>query len=149
MGSDHSEGNLPRQDGWSKELHDAINQPFRVHGFWVNSTDTLFYVGKTQKLNEMVRQIAKTDAAMVKVVLHPDSGVAQSPWSKKAVGPADWSVTVAGEHAISEKQDIVIIDVWLGVEVSLDNLNLPSGVTVASGGEIEDYIKRHATEQNE
>ncbi len=35
------------------------------------------------------------------------------------------------------------VDVWLGGQIKLDELQIPDDYTVESGGEIEEFIKRH------
>ena len=143
MGSDHKSGDLRPHDGWPDGVYAAVNQPNRVHGFWVNSTDRLFYKGSQDELQEMTRQLANAKSAQTEMVLHIGTGIAKSPWSKKPVDTADWSVTIAGDDAISKTQDLITIDVWIGGNISLDELDLPPSVRIKSGGEIEAFIKRH------
>jgi hypothetical protein len=143
MGSDHKSGDLPPHDGWPKGVYDAVNQPNRVHGYWINSSDTLFYKGSNAELQEMTCKLTQARCATVEVVLHAGTGVAKSPWSKDRIDTADWSLTIAGDDAITKTQDKIRIDVWLGGSVTLADLRLPPTVTVKSGGEIESFIKRH------
>ena len=143
MGSDHKPGDLPTHDGWPAGVYDAVNQPNRVHGYWINSSDTLFYQGSHADLHKMIRELAAVSDLNVIVVLHTGPGVAKSPWSKKPVGPADYAVTIRGDQAISPHQDNAIVDVWLGRQLTLTNLAIPTSVKVKSGGEIEKFIQEH------
>jgi len=143
MGSDHKSGNLPPHDGWPTGVYDAVNKPNRVHGYWINSSDTLFYKGSNAELQEMTHKLTQAKGAKAEVALHAGTGVARSPWSKDRIDAADWSVTISGDRAITKSQDKIRIDVWLGGSVTLDDLRLPPTLTVKSGGEIESFIKRH------
>jgi len=143
FGMDHKSGDLPLRDSWPDGVYDAVNQPNRVLGYWVNSSDTLFYKGSNAELQEMVRKLTKANGTQTDVVLHAGTGVAKSPWSKERIDTADWSVTIAGYDAITKTQDRITIEVWLGGSVTLDDLHLPATVNVKSGGEIESFIKRH------
>ena len=91
----------------------------------------------------MTRKLTEANGAKTEVVLHAGTCLAKSPWFENRVDTADWSVTIASDDAITQTQDKIRIDVWLGGSVTLDNLRLPPTVTVKSGGEIESFIKRH------
>lgn len=144
MGADHRSGDLPPHDGWPTGVHDIVNQANRVHGFWVNSSDTLFYRGSQADLHKMIRELAAVPNVNLVVVLHAGAGVAESPWSKKPVGPADWSVTIFGDQPITRHQENITIDIWFGGSLTLSDLVIPPSVTVNSGGEIEKFIQEHA-----
>ncbi len=143
MGSDHKSGNLPPHDGWPTGVYDAVNKPNRVHGYWINSSDTFFYKGSNAELQEMTQKLAQAKGAKAEVILHAGNGVARSPWSQEHIDAADWSVTISGDGAITRTQDKIRVDVWIGGSVTLDDLRFPPEVTVSSGGEIESFIKRH------
>ena len=140
MGSDHRKGDLPIHDGWKDGVYEAVNIPSRVHGFWINSSDTLFYRGANTSLEIMLQKLADTPDSTMNVVIHAGKGIARSPWSKSDVDLADWSVTIAGKEAISNVQNQIIVDVWLSSELRLTDLKLPAKAVVKSGGEIEAFI---------
>lgn len=144
MGSDHEPGDLPLRNEWPVGVYDAVNQPIRVHGFWTNSSDVFFYEGATADLNAMTKNLTDAGGTAIKIVLHAGDGVAQSPWSKKPVGTADWNVTITSGNAKPKTKLMVTIDVWLGGSVSLDKLDLPSNAEIVSGNEIEEFIKLHS-----
>ncbi|WP_168567245.1 hypothetical protein [Crateriforma spongiae] len=143
MGSDHESGDLPPHDGWPEGVYTAVNMLSRIHGYWVNSTDKLFYKGSQDELQSMTRQLTNAEGTRTELILHIGAGIAKSPWSKMPVGTADWSVTIAGPDAISKTQGMITIDVWIGGNISLDELDLPPSVRIKSGGEIDAFIKRH------
>ncbi len=97
LGSDHRSGDLPVTAQWTQAIYQALNQPFRIHGFWVNSTDVLFYEGSAEKLCKMLSELHKEIGDDLVVVIHPGRGQARSPWSTQPVGAADWSVTMSGD----------------------------------------------------
>ena len=142
MGSDHKLGDLPQHDGWPSGVYEVVNQPNRVHGYWVNSSDTLFYRGTHSDLNKMIKALTAISAANVEIVLHTGLGIAKSPWAKKPVGLADWSIKI-GKGGVTPKQDEITIDIWIGGGLSLAELEIPSSLTVKSGGEIEAFIRNH------
>ena len=143
MGADHRPGNLPAHDGWGKGVYEAVNRPNRVHGFWINSSDTLFYKGSNADLQKMAGLLSQSESVKVEVILHAGKGEAKSPWSKNFVDNADWSVTIGGDDAISKIQNKVRIDVWLSGSITLDDLQFPPSVSVRSGKEIESFVNRH------
>ena len=143
MGSNHKPGDLPPHSGWPVGVYEAVNQPNRVHGYWINSSDILFYKGSNTDLQKMTTELVNAKVAAVQVVLHACAGVAKSPWSKDRIDTADWSVTISGDYAVTKTQDKIRIDLWLGGSLTLDKLRLPKSVTIKSGGEIDSYIKRH------
>jgi len=143
MGSDHKSGDLPPHDAWPTGVYDAVNKPNRVHGYWINSSDTLFYKGSNAELQDMIRKLSQANGAKTEVVLHVGTGAAKSPWSKDRIDTADWSVIIYGDDAITRTQDKIRIDVWVSGSVTLDDLQIPPNVTVKSGEEIEAFIKRH------
>lgn len=142
-GGNHPKGDLPINEGWLSGSYKVVNLPSRVHGYWVNSSDVLFYRTKTKVLNETLAALNRLPGATVAVVLHPGNGVAKSPWSDEVYSEADWSLTIAGSAAITSLQDRFRVDVWLGGGIRLAELTIPDGVAVESGGEIEAFVEQH------
>lgn len=114
-----------------------------VHGYFVNWEDTFFYAGETADLNRFLAAYGKLKAAKHHVVLHAGAKLAASPWGKPGDKdlPCDWSLyrwnTAKAEAGPTR------VDVWLGSRIKLDELQIPEGIEVASGGEIEVFIERH------
>ncbi|MCU0709455.1 MAG: hypothetical protein MUF23_14290 [Pirellula sp.] len=145
MGSDHKKGTLPPHDGWIAGTYEAVNLPCRVHGYWINSSDTLFYKEGNDVLERTLQKLSSIQGLTVRVILHPGKGVAKSPWSKEVLDSADWTVTIAGKEAITQVQNHVTVDVWLGGNIALDDLKIPEAIAVESGNEIEAYIEKRRT----
>jgi hypothetical protein len=95
----------------------------------------------------MIRELAANPNVNLVIVLHAGSGVAESPWSKKPVGPADWSATIYGDQPITQHQANITIDVWFSGSLTLSELVIPPSVTVKSGGEIEKFIQAHTAKR--
>lgn len=124
--------------------------------------NTAYFRGDTERLNEKLALLAQdaTKFKSIKVVLHagaksvdpaeetPQTGFEDRVRDQRV--PIDWSIlkacsfdkVAAGICKHDEKS--LIIDVWIGAAIRLDDLNIPSEFTVQSAGELEDFAKRHA-----
>ena len=116
-----------------------IDRDNRVHGFRVNWIDTHFYAGDTAAFNAFVADYAKLPNAKLRVVIHPGTLRAASPWDKQDRGlAADWSLWIWNTDGRSEYPTQV--DLYLGSRITLKDLVIPNSIEVASGGEIERFI---------
>jgi len=147
LGADHRKGELPPHDGWLKGTHEAVNLPGRVHGYWINSSDALFYQGDNAELEQMLERFEAIPGLNVRVILHPGKGKAKSPWSQEDHGNADWKVTIFAEKGIGNRQDQILVDVWLNDKIKLDRLIVPQAMSVESAGEIEAYIEKRYSDK--
>ena len=124
--------------------------------------NTAYFRGDTERLNEKLALLAKNayQFKSIKVVLHagvksvdpaeetPQTGFGDQVLDQRV--PIHWSVlkacsfdkVAAGICKHDEKS--VIVDVWIGAAIRLDDLNVPSEFTVQSAGELENFAKRHA-----
>jgi hypothetical protein len=115
-----------------------------VHGYWVNWEDVFFYSGDTAAFNRFVAAYAKLEHTKLKVVIHAGTKKAKSPWDKvERDVAADWSLYRwnAGELKAGDTPAPGRVDVWLGSRIKLGELVIPDNVEVASGGEIEAFVK--------
>lgn len=147
LGSDHPKGPVSGSSVWPAGLVDLANRDDRVHGFWVNSTDVFFYDNDSKALNQFLDDCAKLKGTAVRVVLHPGTKKARSPWDQAdRESSVAWSIqgsTHAWQRAKPQPAEVgyhIQIDVWLGSRVQLDQLRVPASIEVASGGEIEKFI---------
>lgn len=147
LGADHRKGELPPHDGWLKGTYEAVNLPSRVHGYWINSSDTMFYQGNNADLEQMLERFDAIQGLNVRVILHPGKGKAQSPWSNEDHGSADWKITIFAEKGLGNRQDHIHVDVWLSDNVKLDRLKVPQAMSVESGRDIEAYIEKRYSEK--
>lgn len=142
-GADHPAGDLGRSSLWSDRLYELLNQSNRIHGFWVNSTDQLYYRGNSAQLNAMLAGLAALPDARLTVVLHVGTLNATSPWADTPKGRADWSVRVSPSNGFSGPAIDYRVDVHLAGDVTLPDLKVPASATVESAGEIETFIRQH------
>ncbi len=121
-----------------------------------------YFRGDTARLNEKLALLAQNapEFKSIKVILHAGSKSVELAEETPQTGfgdrvrdqrvPIDWSVlracsfdkVTAGICKHEEKS--VIVDVWIGTAIRLEDLNIPSEFTVQSTGELEDFAKRHA-----
>jgi hypothetical protein len=155
LGADHPKGPVAPQPSWPEGMENLVNRKDRIHGYWVNSEDIFFYSGNTQTLNDFLAQYAKLKDTKLVVVLHPGPKEATSPWSdKSAQHPrTDWMLYVAPKSWVihhptkkikmTDPTTISQVDIWLGGNIRLADLQVPKNVRVESGGEIEDFIQKY------
>jgi len=117
-----------------------------VHGFWVNEQTVVFYAGDTAQLNRDLPKYLEGQYATRKVVIHVGTKRAESPWDTKPRETfADWSVNTWNDPADAAKavpRMRMQIDIWLGSKIQLEDLRIPEGFEVVSGGEIEKFIQQ-------
>ena len=132
-----------------------------VGGLNSDHGNTAYFRGDTERLNEQLGLLDKDVPKLksIKVVLHAGATTVDPAEETLQTGfhdrvrdqrvPIDWSVlkacpfdkVAAGICNCDEKS--VIIDVWIGSAICLEDLKVPSAFTVQSAGEIEDFAKRH------
>jgi len=138
----------------SRQLSDLANRPGRVGGYWVNSNDWFYFAGDTEALNDFLRRYAKLTETPLILVLHPGKAPAESCVGDLFEQPYDWKLDsmYAGctrEKAWFEKpgggqwRRVAIVQTWLGGNVRLDRLEVPTDIEVRPGGEIEAFIEEH------
>lgn len=117
-----------------------------VHGFWANEQTVVVYAGDTAQLNRDLSKFLEGQYETRKVVLHVGTKRAESPWDAKPRDTfADWSVNTWDDPADAAKavpRMRMQIDIWLGGKIRLEDLRIPEGFEVDSGGEIEKFIQQ-------
>jgi hypothetical protein len=133
--------------GWNftKEDYAAVGKHC-VHGFWVNEMSVAFVTGDMAQLNvDLAKLGVEGHYATRKVIIHVGTKKAKSPWDKNDGDTfADWSVTrsdVQADAAKAVPRVQLDIDIWLSSKIRLENLRIPVGFEVISGGEIERFIQ--------
>lgn len=151
VGGDHPAGPV-HNEHWPAGLAAIVNVPDRVHGWFVNWEDVFYFTGDTQELNRFISRTGALPGGDLRVILHPGSLAVRSPWDA-APRPlrADWTLYAAPftqaqvtDDGITPGPFVLRIHVYLGGQVRLDELVVPAEVAVESGGEIEDFVRRHA-----
>jgi hypothetical protein len=135
LGADHPKSELEKHG------------PNCIHGFFVNWVDVFFFAGDGAACTKFVADLAKDKNVLVRVVLHPGSKKARSPWDKEDRDlPTDWTLTTGDEReqrVAGDDRKLVRVDVWVGSKIKLADLRLPAEAEVVSSGEIEKFIAEH------
>jgi len=126
-----------------------------VHGYWVNESQCVYYAGDVALLNA---DLAKLEAsskdlpitfATRKIIIHAGTKQAASPWDKGPRDiPADWSVQTFDEPNDAAKPvpgRHLQVDIWIGSRLKLNDIQIPAGFAVESGGEIEAFVRKSAS----
>ena len=143
---------LGRHPDYPAGLYELLSSEGRVDGYFVNACDFLSYHGDTKAFNKFLAGAAKLKDTPLKLTLHPGRGMTSKPWKDHKPVPFEWQANVlrrgwhpdAPEAKAGEKGPYVVtLDLWLGGDVALDELDVPLGVEVQSGMEIERFIHIH------
>jgi hypothetical protein len=132
---------LPKD--YLEEHGQLVQGQIPVHGFMVNWEDVFFYSGETTDFNCFVEAYSKLENLEHRIVIHPGTKRARSPWDKEDRNiPVDWSYYVWNIGAVPKgaKPAPAKVDVWLGSRIKLEELRIPVNVEVISGGEIEKFV---------
>jgi hypothetical protein len=122
---------------WPKGLAELVNTPARVHGYFVNAADVLFFAGDAPALNAFLTKYAQLPNTKFKVILHPGKPEVKSPWDEQPREiVADWKLYAAPYDEAGLRPQagefVTRVDVWLGGAVKWDELRMPANVPVES-----------------
>ena len=152
--SDSKWGEIP-----SQQLTDLANRPERVGGYWCNSNDYFYFAGDTKRLNDFLVQYAKLTETPHLLVIHPGKAPAQVMADEKTAKPYNWTFdAISWRSAQKQKwfqklgvdqwRRVVIVQVWLGDTIQLDQLEVPTNIKIWPSDEIENFIEQHNMKQN-
>lgn len=162
MGSDHPNKYPIKLDRAPEVLEALINSEGRVHGFWVNSEDVLFYSGDTAACQAFIDKYAAIkEIPYHKLTIHRGKGRAKSPWDNGPGKPCDWKLYVAIPIPGSSRdipkippdpietpkpdsdhvQRIAEIEVWADGNIDTKKLKVPENVAIVKD-EPEDKNQR-------
>jgi len=155
LGSGHPNDEVCQHPDWPEGLKDLVNTKARVCGFFVNANDWFYFKGDSGAFNAVLAAYATLKDTPLRLILHPGRGTAREPWDKGTGTPAEWSITVVRRGWGAPKATpgqagkyVVTINLWLGGDVALDDLDVPLAVDVESGREIEKFIATHQAKQS-
>jgi hypothetical protein len=160
LGADHpADQPVGGSSDWPPAFLDLVNSKGRVGGYFVNQFDSLFFQGDPKAFSAWLQQYAALADTPLRLVLHPGRGNDGRPWSKPDEKrlPVDWRIDINNRQwtreAMVEKKPVkpgydVTVHVFLGGQVGLEDLDVPLGVSVESGGEIEEFIAHHQAKQS-
>ena len=140
---------VTQQPTWPDGLADLLNSRERVYGYFVNFSDYFYYSGDAKAFNSFVERYSKLQGTPLIVILHYGRGVTGSfdPKGETTI-PFDWKVSVdvlpglAGA-ARGPSPRAARVELWLGGQVDLKEVQIPLNVILKSGGEIEKFIADH------
>ena len=121
-----------------------------VHGYWVNWEDVFFYAGDTAAFNKFIAEYSKMPAVRLRVVIHPGTKKARSPWDKADRNiPVEWSLYVWNTGGLPDPKTPAPtqVDLWLGGRVKLEEVTIPDNIEVVSSGEIEKFVEARQKSQ--
>ena len=151
-GADHPHPVTKGDGGWPDAYYEIFNRKDRVHGYFVNSGDVFFYAADSKRFNTFLLECSELEDTSLELILHVGRKKARSPWDKKDRDiDVDWRLLADRGRRTGGKAELsfmIQIDVWLGGAVSLDELQIPTNITVRSAGEIDLFIWEHEKKQN-
>jgi hypothetical protein len=136
LGSDYPKGQPVGESSlWPKGLSDLANATNRVHGFFVNAEDVFFFAGSPGELGRFLQRYSEISGIVEhKLVVHPEKGVAKSPWDAGTGVPCNWKVVGDAESwktgDPSKKGYVLEVHVYLGEDAALEKVPVPKTVTV-------------------
>jgi hypothetical protein len=142
---------------WPAGLRELLDGGGRVDGYFINANSFLFFHGDAKAFNKFVQEYAKLKDTPLSLLLHPGRGMSQKPWADHKPVPFEWEVAVlrrgwaaeAPKAKPGEKgQYIVMVELWLGGEVALDDLDVPLSIEVLSGMDVEKFIAQHEAKRS-
>ncbi len=84
-----------------KGIAEVINDKSRVYQNWVNGNEQMYFAGKVDDLNRVLKAFAAADMPVHEVVLRPDPGVTHSFDQTRGPIKFDWQLHVVGGVAAS------------------------------------------------
>lgn len=136
LGSDYpNDEPVGGSDAWPAGMKELVNASNRVHGFFVNAEDQLFFSGDAKALTEFLEAYLKIKPIKKhRVILHDGAGIAKSPWSETGP-PCDWMLYGCPEAWLTGKAEdtayILEVHVWTGGRLDFDQVAVPDGIEVA------------------
>jgi hypothetical protein len=146
---------------WPEGLKELVNIDNRVDGY-VMYSDTLigqpagcdavfFFRGDAKAFAKFLDQYAKTKDTALRLVLHPGRCLSTKPWAD-AKPDSDWSLNVwcrtwhgigeTGKKPVQKGYDITV-DLYLGGNIDLKDLEVPLEIEVESSLDIERFVITH------
>lgn len=133
-----------------------------IRGYMVNSSGYYYFVGESVDLNRFLGradQAAASDkvrswfhSVSRRLVVHPGPGYARVPGTTGDTTDerAQWKLGLVRSSDLAPNGRDVIrslrveVHVWLDEKVCLEELTVPATFEVASGGEIERFVREHS-----
>jgi len=157
----------PVELGWKfpAGVADLASSRNRVHGFMSTfGYADLWYAGDAKTFNAYLAEYAKLKDLPLQLVIHPAPGSKLRQYVSEPRVHYDWELSIrwgialredpkdpkAEGHAVTTLRPegfAVTLHLYLSDAVTLDDIVVPAGVEVKSGGEIEQFAARHRARQ--
>ena len=135
---------------WPAGLADLVNAAGRVYGYWVNANDWFFYEGDTGDFTAFLKKYSALKGTPLMLVLHSGKGKTgrlgdeeeniQYDWEVKVLCRG-WHLEAPADPTSGKSGYVVILEVWLGGNVSLEKLNVPPNLTVKTAEKNEAFSR--------
>ena len=114
----------------------------------------IFYAGSTSDLNKYLRSFSNENRPLggkqlpLLVILHSGSSVLPEYLESNSKTAVDWraynSRTLQGEGGSNPENGFHLqVDIWLGENIKLSELQIPQDFEVRSSKEIQDFVDQH------
>jgi len=154
--------NVGPQPGWSSALIDLANTPGRVDGFGLmNGRYSFYFAGDVEAFARFFARYTKLEGTPLRLVLHAGRTDQTDPRSPKTTPKVafDWQLRVVSRwkrrsgivprnYKPRIPPPVVSLEVYLGGQVGLGDLDVPLSVDVQSGAEIEKFVAAHQAKQS-
>lgn len=154
--------NVGPQPGWSSALIDLANTPGRVDGFGLmNGRYSFYFAGDAEAFARFFERYTKIEGTPLRLVLHAGRTDQTDPRSPKTTRKVafDWQLRVVSHwkprsglvprnYKPRIPPPVASLEVYLGGQIGLDDLDVPLSVDVQSGGEIGRFVAEHQAKQS-
>jgi hypothetical protein len=137
-------------------VSELVSSRDRVHGFTSGfGYADLWYAGDAAAFNQYLAQYAQLPKLPIILVISPAPGSKLREFVSQPREHYDWQLEVKWNQPIPLSENrtdrnaegyAVILHVYLSDAITLDDIQVPAGVQVRSGGEIEQFVKQHQGE---
>jgi len=154
---DHSQ--VPSSPDWPAGLKELVSREGRVYGRHLDAPTfgrgyelvSIYFAGDTSAFNKFMEGYARLTGTPLTLTLHAGRGVVSPLAFEKRRIFFDWQVNISryrppeasDSTEKSEPAYTVGVELWVGGNVELDNVNVPLNVEAKSDGEIEKFIADH------
>lgn len=138
LGSDYrNDEPVGGTSAWPEGLKQLVNTTNRVHGFFVNAEDIIFFSGNATNLTEFIGDYSKIQGVEKhQLILHDGAGEAKSPWRTNGQ-PCDWKLYACPKSWLVQdakaKSFVLEVHFWTGGKIALDQLTIPKNVEITGG----------------
>jgi len=148
IGSDHPTSQPVNLHKAPATVNNLINSINRIHGYFVNAEDRFFFAGDSSTFALFLKQYAALKGiAGHRLIIHPEKGIAKSPWDDGNGKACDWMLDVSivswrevytkvfrdkggSPPKEGETEYLVELHVWAKGTVDIKTIKVPKGILV-------------------